>query len=162
MSFSTVLTFILTYPTIPLACALVILVIYIAVLHHKIHRFTRGASGSSLEAVIKECVDAVTEIEKRNELIAGHALSLDTRVSQALRNAQLIRYKAFEQHGSNQSFSVALLNEKGDGVVISTLHAHDRVSTFAKPIEKYTSTHELTEEEKEVIKLSKEDHKKTR
>ena len=118
----------------------------------------RGESATSLEQVIKECVEGVNEIQKRNELISEHALSLDARVSSAIRNAQTIRFKAFEVNGSNQSFSIALLNEKGNGVVISSLHARDRISTFAKPVEKYTSSYDLTEEEKEVIKLSREEH----
>ena len=144
----TLLNYITLYPTIPLALAIVILLFYTAHLHHKIHRFTRGQNGSSLEDLMRACVDSVSEIEKRNELISEHALHLDKRLSQSLRNAQTIRYKAFEQNGSNQSFSIALLNEKGNGVVITSLHSHDRISTFAKPIERYGSLYDLTSEEK--------------
>ncbi len=157
-----VLDFITIYPAVPLACGVAVLLIYVIYLHFKIARFTKGKTGSSLEDIIITCIDAVKEIEKRNEMISTHAVSLDTRVSHALRNAHMLRYKAFEQHGSNQSFSVALVNEKGNGVVISTLHSHDRVSTFAKPVEKYESTYELTDEEKEVLKQSKESHKSNR
>ena len=154
-------SFIETFPYIPIAVAVVLLLLYIVYLHVKINRFTRGATGASLETLIKKCIDSVIEIEKRNELISEHALSLDTRVSQSLRNAQTIRYKAFEAGGSNQSFSIALLNEKGNGVVITSLHARDRISTFAKPIEKYLSSYDLTEEEQEVIEESKKAHKKS-
>ena len=145
---------------IPLAIALLFVLFYVFYLNRKINILTRGASGASLEDVIRKCVDSVGEIEKKNEVISKHALSLDTRVSYALRNAQTIRYKAFETGGSNQSFSIALLNEKGFGVVISSLHARDRISTFAKPIEKYTSTYDLTDEEKSVINEAKTSHKK--
>ncbi len=118
--------------------------------------------GVSLEKIIKDCVDSVKEIENKNELISKHALSLDTRVSHAIRNAQTVRYKAFETNGSNQSFSVALLNEKGSGVVITSLHAHNHTSTLAKPIEKYKSTYDLTDEEKTVIEEAKKTHKDNR
>ena len=137
----------------------ILLFIYILSLHIKIKRFTKGKNALSLEDTIKECVSGIEEIQKRNEVISEHALKLDDRVNTSIRNIQTIRYKAFEINGSNQSFSVALLNEKGNGVVISSLHHHDRVSTFAKPIEKYESTYELTDEEKEVIKKSKNEHK---
>ncbi|MFA6608385.1 MAG: DUF4446 family protein [Candidatus Paceibacterota bacterium] len=159
MDISSVIFYIKTFPSIPLAVALIIVLIYVIYLHHKIHRFTRGETGTSLESIIKKCVDSVAEIEKRNELISEHALSLDNRVSHALRNAQTIRYKAFESNGSNQSFSIALLNEKGNGVVISSLHSRDRISTFAKPVEKYSSTHDLTEEEMSVIVEAKKEHR---
>lgn len=160
MNFAYVLKLVETFPSIPLAVAIIILLFYVVYLHTKINRFTRGENGASLETLIKRCVDSVAEIEKRNEVIAEHALSLDSRVSQSIRNAQTIRYKAFEANGSNQSFSIALLNEKGNGVVLSTLHARDRISTFAKPIEKYLSTHDLTEEEQSVIEESKKAHKR--
>ena len=160
MNFAYVLKLVETFPSIPLSVAIIILLFYVVYLHSKINRFTRGENGASLETLIKKCVDSVAEIEKRNEVIAEHALSLDNRVSQSVRNAQTIRYKAFEANGSNQSFSIALLNEKGNGVVISTLHARDRISTFAKPIEKYLSTHDLTEEEEAVINQAKKEHKR--
>jgi hypothetical protein len=161
MNTSVILEYIANYPSIPLACAIVILLVYVIYLHHKLHRFTKGQTGASLEELIQTCVDSVSEIEKRNELISAHALSLDTRVSQALRNAQTIRYKAFEVGGSSQSFSIALLNEKGNGVVISSLHARDRINTFAKPVEKYASSYELTEEELSVITDAKKAHQKS-
>ncbi len=159
MNLSYLLNFLETFPTIPLAVAIVILLIYIVYLHIKINRFTRGETGASLEGLIQKCVDSVAEIEKRNELISEHALSLDKRVSHSLRNAQTIRYKAFETGGSNQSFSIALLNEKGNGVIITSLHARERISTFAKPVEKYESAYDLTEEELKVIEDSKKQHK---
>ncbi len=134
---------------------------YVFYLDHKIVVLTRGESGSSLEDVIRTCLESVTEIEKRNELMTHHARTLEEKVSHALRNAQTIRYKAFDQNGSNQSFSIALVNEKGGGVVISSLHSHDRTSMFAKPVDNYTSTYELTEEELHVLEESKKEHKKS-
>lgn len=156
---SQITSLILQYPNIPLTVAIFIILIYVTYLHKKIYHLTRGETGASLEKIIKNCVDSVKEIENKNEIISKHALSLDSRVSHALRNAQTIRYKAFETNGSNQSFSVAFLNEKGNGVVITSLHSHDRINTFAKPVEKYTSTYDLTEEELNVIKEAKTSHK---
>jgi hypothetical protein len=145
---------------IPTAIAFLLLLSYTIYLHYKIACFTRGAHGSSLEETIHACVNGVTEIQKRNEVISEHALSLDNRVSHSLRNIQTIRYKAFDANGSNQSFSIALLNEKGNGVIITSLHARDRMSTFAKPVEKYASTYDLTEEELHVLEESKREHNK--
>ncbi len=110
---------------------------------------------------MQNCVDGIAKIEERNKVISKHALTLDERVSHAIRNAQTIRYKAFDANGSNQSFSIALVNEKGNGVVISSLHSRDRMSTFAKPIEKYVSSYDLTEEELSVLEDAKLSHKST-
>lgn len=155
------ITFIVAFPTVPIAVAFFFLLIYTIYLHKKIHSFTRGQNAVSLESLMKECVDSIAKIEQRNEVISKHALTLDERVSHAIRNAQTLRYKAFDANGSNQSFSIALVNEKGSGVVISSLHSRDRMSTFAKPIEKYTSTYDLTEEELAVLDEAKKTHKAT-
>lgn len=156
----TPITIFLTHsPVLILSTALAIVTLYAMYLDHKIHRFTRGQSGASLEEIMKACVDSVSKIEERNELISKHALTLDERVSHALRNAQTIRYKAFDANGSNQSFSIALLNEKGNGVIISSLHSRDRMSTFAKPVQNYESTYELTEEETLTVTDAKKAHK---
>jgi hypothetical protein len=132
---------------------------YVFYLDHKIVLLTRGKNGASLEESIHACLASVVAIEERNEAITQHALTLEEKVSHSLRNAKTLRYKAFDMNGSNQSFSIALVNEHGNGVVISSLHTHERMSTFAKPIEKYTSSYELTEEELRVLEEARNEHK---
>jgi hypothetical protein len=63
----------------------------------------------------------------------------------------MVRFNPFEDAGSNQSFAIGLLNEQGDGVVVSSLYARERMSVFAKPIQQHNSSHELTTEEYSVI-----------
>lgn len=138
-------------PTILLAMLLFVVICYALYLDHKIVTLTRGKSGESLEEIIRACITNAEKIEKQNTLLGRHAELLEKKVSHSLRNAQTIRYKAFDTNGSNQSFSIALINEKGNGVVISSLHSHERMSTFAKPLENYESSYELTEEELAVI-----------
>ena len=120
----------------------------------------RGEKVKNLEGIIREYLDKVDNLKKQNELITGHAIDLEKRLSQSIRNVSTVRFKAFDQNASNQSFAVALLNEHGDGVVLSSLHHRDRVSMFAKKIEHYASTHDLTEEERGVLEEAKSAHKK--
>jgi hypothetical protein len=145
---------------LPLALAIGILLAYTIYLHFRIRKLTKGSSAASLEEVIRTTLDNALAIQKENEEIRNHAITLDKRLSQALRNAQTLRYKAFETGGSNQSFSVALINEQGSGLVLTSLHARDRISTFAKPVERYESTYELTDEERQVIEDSKKAHRR--
>ena len=50
---------------------------------------------------------------------------------------------------------MAFLNDEGDGVIMSSLYARDRMSIFAKPIKKGKSEFELSAEEKEVLDKAK-------
>lgn len=120
----------------------------------------RGESGKNLESIIREYLDKVDNLKEHDELIAKHAIDLEKRLSQCVRNVSTVRFKAFDSNSSNQSFAIALLNEQGNGVILSSLHHRDRFSMFAKPVSNYTSTHDLTDEEKGVLEEAKTAHKK--
>jgi hypothetical protein len=142
-----------------LICVIILLISTIA-LYRKLSKFTRGENGKSLEKTILDYLDKVDDLKKHDELIAKHAIDLDTRLAQCIRNVSTVRFKAFDPNSSNQSFAISLVNEHGDGVILSSLHHRDRVSMFAKPVIKYTSTHDLTEEELGVLEDSKKAHHK--
>jgi hypothetical protein len=143
-----------------LSVALVLLVIYVFYLHRKLSHFLRGADGKSLESTIQTYLNHVDMLRKHDEMIAEHALKLDKRLSHAIRNVSALRFKAFEQNSSNQSFAIALLNELGNGVILSSLHHRDHVSVFAKPVQGYVSDHDLSEEEQTVLAEVKASHTK--
>jgi hypothetical protein len=159
MNLSSIVPFITAYPAIPLSVALVIVLLYVIYLHRKLSIFMRGENAQSLEATVRTYLDHVDDLKKHDELIAEHALKLDKKLSHAIRNVSTMRFKAFEQNSSNQSFAIALVNELGNGVILSSLHHRDHVSVFAKPVAAYASTHDLTEEELEVLEEAKKAHK---
>lgn len=159
MNVSLFAAYALEHSTIVLGTALALLLLYVVYLHRKLSHFMRGENAKSFESTIREYLDKVDDLKKHDELISKHALKLDERLSQAVRNVSTMRFKAFDQTASNQSFAIALVNELGDGVILSSLHHRDRVSVFAKPVANYESTHDLTEEELGVLQEAKAAHK---
>jgi hypothetical protein len=141
---------------ITVTCLLVANILLIA----KLRAIFRGSDATSLEPLLRECITKIEELERHDELSGSHTLTLEEKISHAARNLSIIRYKAFESGTSNQSFSVALLNERGDGAIISSLHHRDRVVTYAKPIKEYESEYDLSDEEKHVLEESEKAHKK--
>lgn len=158
MDISHIVSYVASHPAVPLSAALVIVLLYVFFLQYKLSLFMRGENAKSLESVIKECLGHIDSLKKHDELIAEHALKLDNRLSQAIRNVSTMRFKAFDQSGGNQSFAIALLNELGDGVILSSIHHPNRVSVFAKPVSNYASTHDLSEEEEKVLLDAKTSH----
>ena len=71
-------------------------------------------------------------------------------MKKAVQRVGVLRYRAFEDAGE-QSFAVALLDEAGDGVVLSGLHHRNGVRVYAKPVEKEDSSFALTDEERKAI-----------
>jgi hypothetical protein len=53
--------------------------------------------------------------------------------------------------GGRLSFSAALLNDHGDGIVITSINGRSETRTYAKPVKGLTSEHNLSEEEREAI-----------
>ncbi|MFC1629915.1 DUF4446 family protein [Patescibacteria group bacterium] len=66
----------------------------------------------------------------------------------------LIRFNPFNDVGGDQSFSVALLDSRNNGFVISSIYSRDGNRMYAKPVSKGKSQHSLSGEEKEAIKTA--------
>ena len=69
----------------------------------------------------------------------------------AVQRVGLIRYDAFDDMGGHLSFSTALLDANGDGVVITSINGRQDTRCYAKPVEGWTSKHNLSEEEEMAI-----------
>lgn len=72
----------------------------------------------------------------------------------------IIRFSAFADVGSDQSFALAMLDAKGNGAVLSSVHGRATTRMYAKPIVNFKSLrHELSKEEERAIKLAIETKK---
>ena len=140
-----------------LALCVVILIGWIIRLEVKIKKLLLGKNAKSLEDSI---VSVGENIKKLNEFHAealNHFINVEKRLRRSLQSVETLRFNPFKGtgEGGNQSFSTSFLSENGDGVVLSSLYSRDRVSVFSKPLSKFESSFELTEEEKEIIETSK-------
>jgi hypothetical protein len=78
-----------------------------------------------------------------------------------IQKVGMVRYNPFSDVGGEQSFSIALLDEKNDGVIITSHYFKDYGRVYAKSIKGGQSSHALSKEEKKAINraLSSEDIK---
>ncbi|HEY4767363.1 MAG TPA: DUF4446 family protein, partial [Candidatus Limnocylindria bacterium] len=81
---------------------------------------------------------------------------LETRSRGSLQHVGLVRFNPFEDTGSDQSFAIALLDGRRDGIVISSLHGRGQTRVFAKPVEGGESRHSLSDEEAQAIRIASE------
>jgi len=117
----------------------------------------------------REPVGPIQMSDALRGLLEGQALQLE-RLEQAVRtlNARdnhqqvlieggvrrvaLLRYDAFEDVGGRLSFSCAMLDEHGTGVVLTSINGRQETRVYAKPITAGTSTYNLSLEEDEAIR----------
>ena len=95
--------------------------------------------------VVREC----------NELIQGAVGSRGTVDPHALRAVAIVRYDALQEMSGQLSFSLALLNAVGDGVVLSSINGRAETRTYAKPVRAGKGVQELSPEEAQVVRSAR-------
>jgi hypothetical protein len=76
---------------------------------------------------------------------------LEKKFSTALQHVAMVRFDAFERVGNGLSFALAVLDDRGDGFVVSSLFGGENTRTYAKVIVDGKPSHPLSPEEKEAI-----------
>lgn len=94
---------------------------------------------------IEEFKGEAKEVNKRIDLIEENGLKHIQRV-------ELLRYNPYEDTGGDQSFSIAILDKKGSGVMITSLHTRSGTRVFSKPVDKGKAvSYQFSKEEEQVI-----------
>jgi len=141
----------LLYISIGNAVLVLVVLVWLIVTNKRLNKLTRGNSSDNLEAIIKDNNKLITEILSEQESVHSKIGTLRKQLRKTVQKVKVLRFNPFKEMGGNQSFSIALLDEDDNGVVVSSLYARDNVNIFAKPITNGSSEHKLTEEEKTVI-----------
>ena len=77
--------------------------------------------------------------------------ALKAESSDALRHLAVVRYDAFGDMGGHLSWSLALLDDSGHGVVLTSIHGRSEARTYAKSISSWSCEQPLSPEEEEAI-----------
>jgi hypothetical protein len=152
----------MTLPVETLALILIGLVLLVGIallrLELKVRRLTRGADGKSLETAIGGLGQAIIDLKKFEEESKGYFKNVEKRIRRSSQSVSTVRFNAWKGDGlgGNQSFATAIVDENGDGVVISSLYSRERVSVFSKALSKFQSQIDLSEEETEAVAQAQE------
>ena len=93
----------------------------------------------------------VSALEAHRPAGDADVAALRAELAQALRHVAVVRYDAFGDMGGRLSFSAALVDDGGDGVVLSSIHARGESRTYAKAVVGGTSDTTLTPEEQQAL-----------
>ena len=95
--------------------------------------------------------DQVRRLSQSRPVGAGDLAALRSDLEQALRHVAVVRYDAFGDMGGRLSFSAAVVDDHGDGLVFSTIHARGESRTYAKGVVGGSSDATLTPEEQQAL-----------
>jgi hypothetical protein len=131
------------------------LLLLVMKLRKRLAQFMKGKDGASLEASLHWLTQKAAATD---ETLTAHkeALELiDKRVSRSIRGYSLVRYDAYVGAGGAQSFSSGLLDEHGDGFILSVVISRNHTGVYAKNITAGKADVSLTEEEAQALASAK-------
>jgi hypothetical protein len=81
--------------------------------------------------------------------------ALRAEAATALKNLAVVRYDAFDDTGGKLSWSLALLDDHGNGTVLTSIHGRTEARTYAKSIAAWSCEHPLSPEESDAVGRAK-------
>ncbi|AIQ66196.1 hypothetical protein PSTEL_26865 [Paenibacillus stellifer] len=140
---------------------LLVLLILVLVQGGRIRTMRRKYEAMMSGTGIDNLESLLIDLKNQNEMLEeAHGRQEDAlkAVQEKLKGMKgqvaLKRYNAFGERGNDLSFSLAILDDRRNGIVITNLHSRENSYIYAKPLEQGESSHALSPEEKEVIALA--------
>ncbi len=100
---------------------------------------------------LKGVLNQIRHLKKKIEVISEDLENLKKGTKFSIQKMGIVRYNPFSGVGSNQSFSIALLDGNNDGIVVTSLYTKETNRVYAKPIKSSKSEYSLSDEEKKAI-----------
>ncbi|HBO54182.1 DUF4446 family protein [Janibacter terrae] len=104
-----------------------------------------------LLAGVRRLTERVVMLEQRAPVGEGDLVALRHELAQALRHVAVVRYDAFGDMGGRLSFSAAVVDDTGDGFVLSSIHGRGESRTYAKGVVGGDADATLTPEERQAL-----------
>ena len=121
--------------------------------------FMSGKNAKTLEDVLIERLNQVDNLIEANNVNENNIQLISHTLQQTYQKMGLIKYDAFHEMGGKLSFSLAMLDAKNNGYIISAMHTREGCYTYIKEIVDGNSIIVLSEEEKEALERAMETKK---
>lgn len=119
-------------------------------------RAVREGGQEGAARTLREHEQVLTDVRERLEGTRTVLGELERRLEGCVQRVGLVRFDAFEDVGGKLSFSLALLDAKGDGIILSVLNGRETVRAYAKAVVAGKASHPLSAEERHALDLARE------
>lgn len=120
-------------------------------LERQYRALTAGTDGGNLEDVLHSHVAEVRHAVACVQETDALARSLERANRSHIQQVGFLRFNPFRDAGGDQSFALALADQDGNGVVLSSLHSRDVTRVYGKSLVAWESIYQLTSEEQQAI-----------
>jgi hypothetical protein len=113
-----------------------------------------GGRHDDFVTAVNRHVGAVGDLRGEVAALTDGLAQVRADLSDALRHIAVVRYDAFPDMGGRLSFSAALLDDAGDGLVLTSINGRTETRTYAKGVKGGASEHQLSPEETQAISFA--------
>lgn len=132
-----------------------LLAIYALWQNRKINRlrktFFAGKSGLDLEGVMLSLKEQLAESQRHQAALEAAQKHMGETLSFAVQKVGLVRFNPFADGGGNFSFSLALLDNHNNGVILTSMYGREQNRIYTKKIQGGGSDGQLTAEEMQAV-----------
>src|ERR1700674_2023125 len=114
---------------IGLALAVVALAVWLVMLQRsesrlrsRLRRILSDNGSTGLDEILAGQATQIEQLGSRVDALNALERELETAARRALQRVGVVRFNPFQDSGGDQSFAIALLDQGGSGVVVSSLH----------------------------------------
>ena len=115
-----------------------------------------GTSSNNVEQALLAYLESSRKLEKRTASLEERSAKIEAESATHLQNIGVVRYNAFEGVGGEQSFSMAILDDRACGIALTGIYGHAETRVYAKPVENGSSKYLISPEESEAIAKARE------
>ena len=108
--------------------------------------------GNNIVEILDRHIEKINKTIAKNDELEKFCLRLDSDIKNCIQKVGIYRYNAYKDTGSELSFTLALLDENNDGVMLNGIYSREMSNIYAEQIIKGESNNKLTDEEKEALK----------
>ena len=112
-----------------------------------------------LEDLLIHYAKKVNSVKEKQDEMKEKLDTLSNEMKYCTQKVGVVRYNAIEKVGADLSFAIAMLDAEDNGIVLNGIYSRDGSYVYSKPVQNGQSTYQLSDEEKEAIRLAKENNK---
>jgi len=121
-------------------------------LQHRWRDLLAGGNGRDLEQMLEDHLRERRLMAQEVESLRQRADELEAKMRTSKRHLGVVKYDAFEDVGGQQSFALAIYDDKGDGAVLTGIVGRSDCRVYAKPLVALAADRILSQEEQRALK----------
>jgi hypothetical protein len=117
----------------------------------------QGVQPAGLDSLLAQHLARVEDATGKVAVLEGEYARLASDVQRSIQHVGVVRFNPFPDVGGDQSVTIALLDARGDGLVITSLYGRTERRFYAKPVTGRQSSYQLSDEELKAIQRANGD-----